>query len=158
MNYIMNHQSAVKAGQDILLIDGLKSEYSGSSEQKEAMAYLNSSRYGNNYSFMKNFVSGCSSSLSIRVGNDGEGVLVESHFISKDDSGRKIPYWFWMRNIASPAAVKWTIEDAAKQLGMQVNPSDTEAVSMALRVGSKVKMTGVAAAVVVVAIILIIIL
>lgn len=157
MNYILSHQSATTSGHDILLIDGMKSEYTGTTEQREVMALLKGNLYKHNYTYLKSCINGCSPSLTIRTNGRDTELLVESHFLSSDEKGRKIPYAFYIKNTADIAAVKWTMEQAANQVGMQINKADSEVVAKVLRLGPKVRVAGVVAAVMLVAAILIII-
>ncbi len=154
MNYILSHQSATASGHDIMLIDGMKSEYTGTTEQREAMALLKGNLYKHNYTYLKSIINGCSPSLTIRTNGRDAELLVESHFLSTDEKERKIPYVFYTKNTADIAAVKWTMEQAANKVGMQINKADVEAVAKVLRLGPKVKVAVVIAAVVVAAAIL----
>ena len=154
MNYILSHQSATASGHDIMLIDGMKSEYTGTTEQREAMAVLKGNLYKHNYTYLKSIINGCSPSLTIRTNGRDAELLVESHFLSTDEKERKIPYVVYTKNTADIAAVKWTMEQAANKVGMQINKADVEAVAKVLRLGPKVKVAVVIAAVVVAAAIL----
>ena len=150
MNYVLSHQSATSSGQDILLIDGVKSEYTGTTEQREAMALLKSNLYKHNYTYLKSIIKGYSPSLKIRTNGRDAELLVESHFLSTDEKERKIPYVFYIKNTADIAAVRWTMEQAANKVGMQINKADAEAVAKVLRLGPKVEVTGVVAMVMVI--------
>lgn len=95
MQTILRYQNDKENGRDILLIDGVPSEYSGTQEQKAALKTIAEDRFVQNCFVTNDYKGKSNPKLSIRKSANDE-LLVSSWFLSKDDKGRKIPYTFYV--------------------------------------------------------------
>lgn len=157
MKTILTHQKANKDGYDVLVIDGVVSNYNGNDEQRSAMKILNSTEKKKDYSILKILSQGCSQSLKIEIGVETGGAWVSSHFLSKDEWGRNIPYSFWMNSFNDSTEIINKLEECAKLSKMQLNPMDIKAIARCIDNYSKVKYAVYAVGIVLVLIVLIII-
>ena len=156
MEAILSHQTAVKNGRDTLVVDSVLSEYSGTQEQQAALKILNNKEPKKNCGILKFIEPDCSKLLSVEIGKETNGVYVSSHFISKDDSERRIPFRFWMRHGENPNRVREKMEEYARLAHMELNPADSAAVEQCLSLYPKVK-TGVIVAGIIILILLLMI-
>ena len=147
MEAILSHQTAIKNGRDAIVMDSVLSEYCGFQEQQAALKILNNKEPKKNCGILKFLVPDSSKTLTVEIGKETKGVYITSHFISKDESGRRVPFRFWMRR-ASPHEVRRKLEEYASLAHMELNPCDSEAVERCLALYPKVK-TGAMVAVVI---------
>lgn len=143
MKCVLTHQSAHVNGHDVLVIDSVLSEYKGTPEQVEAMKIINDQEGKRNYFVLKKLAEGFTPSLSIRVGKESGNVYVDSHFLSIDDKGRRIPFSFWMES-KEPKAVVEKLKTASKIANMQINPSDLNAIEKSLKFYPVIRITAFA--------------
>lgn len=130
MQTILRYQNDKENGRDILLIDGVTSEYSGTQEQKAALKTIAEDRFVQNC-FVTNDYNGKSNpKLSIRKSANDE-LLVSSWFLSKDDKGRKIPYTFYISHFSTFAEARMLLEKNARQVYKELNPYDCAALEHA---------------------------
>ena len=130
MMTILTHQSAQYQGGDVLVIDGEKSIFSGTSAQLDAQRLV---RETSNPMFKKNIPSifkgsGTSSSLKIFITDSGK-MVVSSNFQSKDEKGRNISYDFYCNNIDNPEKVVRILADDSRIAGMKLNPADIKTLN-----------------------------
>lgn len=156
MEAILSHQTAIKNGRDTLVVDSVLSEYSGTQEQQVALKILNNKEPKKNCGILKFIEPDCSNSLTVGIGKETKGVYVSTHFITKDDSGRRIPFRFWMRQSENHKRVREKMEEYARLAHMELNPADSAAVEQCISLYPKVK-TGVIVAGIILLIVLLII-
>ena len=130
MKTILTHQSAQYQGEDVLVIDGEKSIYSGTSAQVEAQKLI---RKLYNPQFEEKIpgifkCTGTSRSLKIFISDSGE-LVVSSNFQSNDDKGRNISYDFYCDNIDNSARVIRVLADDSRIAGMKPNPADIKTLN-----------------------------
>jgi len=130
MMTILTHQSAQYQGRDVLVINGEKSVYSGSSAQLDALKLV---RETSNPMFEKKVPSICkgsgtSPSLKIFITDSGK-MVVSSNFQSKDEKGRNISYDFFCSSIDSPEKVVRVLADDSRIAGMKPNPADIQTLN-----------------------------
>lgn len=136
MNTILAFQNAVLNERDILVIDGIMSEYVHSAEQEEAIRHLNKSDRMSEVLLLR--VSGSSTSLSIYE-DDERNVLIKSNFVNHDQKGRRMTYSFYCSHIRS---ISWFISrfrDYCRIAGMEPNESDILTIERSLYVHAKRK-------------------
>lgn len=129
MKAILTHQSTQYQGSDILIIDGDKSVYSGTNEQKEAQeTILNASQK----KYQQSIPALCrvgtvSNSLRVCVTGSNE-LVITSNFINKDARGRNVSFDFYCSEIDNPARVLRLFEDYCRIAEMNPNPSDCKTI------------------------------
>lgn len=133
MKYVLTHQGAFANGHDMLVIDSVLSEYKGFPEQVEAMERVNDQEEKRNCFLLKKFSIGTTPSLSIRIGKKTRNVYIESHFQTRDDKGRLIPFSFWMSSEKTSQIVIDKLKASSKMANMQLNPNDINAIEKSLR-------------------------
>lgn len=154
MKTILTYQKSSKNSNDIIVIDSVVSEYNGNEEQRFAMGILNSTEKKKDYSMFKIITQGCSPSLTIEKGEESGGVWISSHFLSRDDSGRNIPYSFWMCSFNSSIEIISKLEESAQLSKMELNPTDLTAIERCINIFPKVKYAVIAIGIILVLIIL----
>ena len=154
MKTILTHQKSSKNSNDIVVIDSVVSNYNGNDEQRFAMRILNSTEKKKNYSMFKIFTQGCSPSLTIEIGEKSGGVWISSHFLSKDECGRKIPFSFWMNSFTGSRDIINRLEENAKLSEKQLNPKDLTAIERSISIFPKVKYAAITIGVILVLIVL----
>lgn len=140
METILSHQKTERNGFDVVVIDSVVKEYNGNEEQRAAMKILNSSEKKWNYSIVKFLTSGHTYSLSIQVGRKTGEIWISSHFLTKDDGGRLVPFTFWMRSFNNTREVIEKMKENARMVNMQLNPSDLVAIEKCLNYYPKLKL------------------
>lgn len=140
MKTILTHQTTTRNGRDIVVIDSIVSEYIGNQDQEIAMQTINNPEKKKNCSLLKFIEPRCSKSLSIKIGKNTNSVYISSHFLSKDESGRQIPYRFWMEDSKNPTDVRKRLEEYAQLVNMEINPVDAIAIETCIAMYPKVKM------------------
>lgn len=154
MKTILTHQKSSKSSNDILVIDSVVSDYNGNDEQRSAMRILNSTEKKKNYSMFKILTQGCSPSLTIEIGEKSGGVWISSHFLSKDESGRNIPYSFWMCSFNNSTEIINKLEESAQLSKMELNPTDLTAIVRSINIFPKVKYAAIAIGIILILIVL----
>lgn len=130
MQTILRYQNDKENGRDILLIDGVTSEYSGTQEQKAALKTIAEDRFVHNCFVTNDYKGKSNPKLSIRKSTNDE-LLVSSWFLSKDDKGRKIPYTFYISHFSTFAEARMLLEKNARQVYKELNPYDCAALEHA---------------------------
>lgn len=139
MEIILTHQTTARNKSDIIVIDSVPTAFTGTAEQKQAICTLNNKEAKRNPGLLKFLQPHASRSLSIRVGKETKSIYIISHFLSKDEDGRKIPFRFWMKESRNPASVHKTLEKQARAVNMELNPSDGLAIEICLSLYPKLK-------------------
>lgn len=130
MQTILRYQNDKENGHDILLIDGIPSEYSGTQEQKAALKAIAEDRFVQKCFVANDYKEKSNPKLSIRKSANNE-LLVSSWFLSKDDKGRRIPYTFYVSQFSTFAEARMLLEKNARQVYKELNPYDCAALEHA---------------------------
>ena len=135
MKAVLSHQNKKPNGRDILVVNGVRSEYQGTEEQDKAQKLTVPSGNMKPQKFLSWFFrkSGASSSMRLYYDKD-EGVLITSNMISKDEIGRRIVYSFFCDSINNPTFVKKLLEDSCTMASVKPNAKDCEALEKLLRI------------------------
>lgn len=136
MNTILAFQNAVLNEKDVLIIDGVKSEYIHSAEQEEAISHLSRTARMSEVLLLR--TPGSSEALSIYIDNDSN-VLISSNFINLDQIGRRMTYSFYCKHIRSTSWLISRFRDYCRIAGMEPNESDILTIERSLNVHSKRK-------------------
>ena len=138
MRTVLYHQSKTSDTQDTFVIDGEVSQYAGAPDQKEVLTIFHSLAQRKNRIRMPFWLNSLPKSDSLSLFFDkNNGLLVMSHFTTKDEAGRKITYSFFTREYKSSFHVAKLMVDYAKMAGMDVNPDDPVVVEKVLQVYNK---------------------
>ena len=134
MKTILTHQSAQYQGEDILIINGDKSMFSGSQPQKEAQKQIRDIMMPRfkKAPFFSNMRSGISKSFKLYISESGE-LVISSNFLNKDDKGRNISYDFYCDEIKDPEKVIRLLLDDAHIAGMTPNQNDIKVLKRFLQ-------------------------
>ena len=154
MKAILTHQSKINNGRQVLVINGERSEYTGTTEQEEALrlAYPQS---GMKKQYMPFRLFLCiPSSFEAYVGNNQ--MLVSSNFLSTDEKGRKIAYTFYVDSLKKPAYIRRLFEDSSAVADMKPNPNEYQVIENLASCKSKKIFIGCIAIVIFILILLII--
>ncbi len=134
MKTILTHQSAYHQGEDVLIINGEKNEYSGAQTQIDALKQIlqaSDTIYEKGIpSIFRN--TGTSPSLKIYI-TESKTLVVSSNFQSKDDNGRIVSYNYYCDSIDDPDRVVRTLADDCRIAGMTPNPADIKTLNTYLK-------------------------
>lgn len=136
MNTILAFQNAALNERDILVIDGIKSEYVHSEEQEEAIKHLSRTEKMSEVLLLR--ASGSSEALTIFIDNENN-VLINSNFISLDQIGRRMTFSFYCEHIRSSSWLISRFRDYCRIAGMKPNESDILTIERSLNVHAQRK-------------------
>ena len=127
---ILTHQSVQYQGEDVLVINGEKTVFSGTQEQLDAQKII---RETSNPKCNKRIPRICkeqggSTSLKVFI-NDSGKLVVSSNYQNKDEKGRYISYNFYCDSIDNPAKVVRVLADDSQIAGMTPNPADIKTLN-----------------------------
>ena len=132
MNTVLWHQRSAVNSDDIFIIDGLKQIAENSTEQVEAFSQLIKAREWPTPKLLSLFMKmqpQVSRQLQVFNGKEHR-MMIQSHFVDKDDAGRLIPYMFLSNNDQEAIAL---LKEYAQQAGRTLNESDIKVVEQLLR-------------------------
>lgn len=141
MNYhaILSHQNSVADKKEVFVIDGVKSEYQGLQEQILAREKLSDT------GGMKELIvplwlrfKGVSKNFKMYL-NPKIGLLVSSHFLTKDEAGRAITYAFFCDKTDMPAFARRVFNDYCIMVRMKPKEADSDAIEKLLNLYLKRK-------------------
>jgi hypothetical protein len=134
MKTVLSFQNAKSNGRDILVINGVVSEYRGSEEQKEAQRFTMPIDGMKPQKFLAWWFrrKGASSSFRLYY-NKSKGILLVSNLLTKDEANRKMVYTFYCDDTNKPLYVRKLMEDYCSIAGVKPNPKDSNAIEKTLR-------------------------
>lgn len=124
MKNILLHQNFFSVGESVCLIDGQKIE--DSNKKMQAINRMRKAQCGRPLKADKRYSNELPSITCTIYTNGFNSLLVKSHFISKDESDRRIVYHFFTEDISN--ATK-TLQSYCAQLGMKLHPKDCEVIN-----------------------------
>ena len=158
MKTILTHQSAQYQGADIFIIDGQKSSFSNFESQIDARNLINDASgqlFEKRIHCLPFLSEKPSKSLKVFITPKGE-LVVSSIFMTTDDKGRRISYYYYCNSIENPARVIRLFSDDCSIAGMMPQPGDVKSLETYLIIYNKRKhyyLAGIVATVIIIALI-----
>ena len=138
MKYLLWYQNKDLTSPDGFIIDGIQQDVVNNKEQESLFALLRKAekwREALTLRFLKQRFPDSSKQLEIRFGEDNS-VLVQSHFITRDELGRLIPYEFYTNDSSSLIE---ELKSAVQQSGYDINSLDIQLINKVLELYRKRK-------------------
>ncbi len=135
MRTILTHQSWQTQGADVLIIDGEKSLFEGSSLQLQAQKLIKKTTQASSrkkISFLFKLRHHISDTFRIYISEEDE-LVFSSNFSSNDDEGRKITFDYYCNNVDNPSKVIRLFKDDCGIAGMKPNQEDVLALEAFLK-------------------------
>lgn len=116
---------------DSFIIDGIKQIADNTIEQNEAFSQITTAREWPSSKLLSVLIKKYpQASKKLLVFFKEHKVMIQSHFVDKDDVGRLIPYMFLSNNETEALA---QLKDYAKLAGRTINDSDLKVIEELLR-------------------------
>lgn len=131
MNTILRHQSQYENGHDVLVIDNEVSVYTGTPQQDQAFSIIKLDNGWKQMSIPSNLKKKCSPQIEILSNTKNKGIMIRSHFITRDYKSGVIPFSFYCADGSDRKRVVRLFEKNAKLVSMEPNPNDCKAIELA---------------------------
>lgn len=131
MNYLLWYQNKYLTSPDGFIIDGIQQDVVNNKEQESFFSLLRKAekwREALTLPIFKQRFPDSSKQLQVRFGEDNS-VLVQSHFITRDEQGRLIPYEFYTND--SSCLIE-QLKSATKESGYEINSADIQLINKVL--------------------------
>lgn len=131
MQTILHHQNISYLSKDIFVIDGVTSEYSGSTQQKKAMDLIRGKRCRIKKIFYPSEIhQNMSPSCSISVG--WKDIVIVASSQTLDERGRYIPYEYYSASYEEPILLLESLKRDVVLAGLEINEADLKAIEWTL--------------------------
>lgn len=129
MNAVFSHQSLSSQEHDIIIIDGVKSEFTGTEQQIQASRLLHPSMNMFDSSIINRLHP--DSKCAIYLGKNNE-LLIISNLATKDNKGRAISYSFYFREALNSYEILSTLDKYCQMSGTSICETDKKIIKEVL--------------------------